>query len=116
MEAIRFGAQTKAFITDPVYGAKSLAGMMDMIRKSEIPDGSNVLYAHLGGQLALECIFEVGGDVVESKNGFEANDSLFGCRCRPAKKCKIRMFNTMPRQPSAHPKLANIQQLSQATP
>lgn len=53
MEAIRFGAQTEAFITDPVYEGKSLAGMMDMIRKGEIPDGSNVLYAHLGGQLAL---------------------------------------------------------------
>lgn len=53
MEAIRFGAQTEAFITDPVYEGKSLAGMMDMIRKGEISEGSNVLYAHLGGQLAL---------------------------------------------------------------
>ncbi|KAK4104016.1 1-aminocyclopropane-1-carboxylate [Parathielavia hyrcaniae] len=53
IEAIKFGARTEAFITDPVYEGKSLAGMMDMIRKGEIPDGSNVLYAHLGGQLAL---------------------------------------------------------------
>jgi 1-aminocyclopropane-1-carboxylate deaminase len=53
MEAIRFGARTEAFITDPVYEGKSLAGMMDMIKKEEIPAGSNVLYAHLGGQLAL---------------------------------------------------------------
>lgn len=53
MEAIRFGARTEAFITDPVYEGKSLAGMMDMIRKEEIAAGSNVLYAHLGGQLAL---------------------------------------------------------------
>ncbi|KAI1638319.1 putative 1-aminocyclopropane-1-carboxylate deaminase [Biscogniauxia mediterranea] len=53
LEAIRFGARTEAFITDPVYEGKSLAGMMDMIRKGEIADGSNVLYAHLGGQLAL---------------------------------------------------------------
>ncbi|KAL1840223.1 hypothetical protein VTJ49DRAFT_706 [Mycothermus thermophilus] len=53
LEAIRFGARTEAFITDPVYEGKSLAGMMDMIRNGEIPDGSNVLYAHLGGQLAL---------------------------------------------------------------
>ena len=36
-----------------VYEGKSLAGMMDLIRKGEIPEGSNVLYAHLGGQLAL---------------------------------------------------------------
>ncbi|RYP28425.1 hypothetical protein DL767_007233 [Monosporascus sp. MG133] len=53
IEAIRFGARTEAFITDPVYEGKSLAGMMDMIQKGEIPEGSNVLYAHLGGQLAL---------------------------------------------------------------
>jgi 1-aminocyclopropane-1-carboxylate deaminase len=53
IEAIKFGARTEAFITDPVYEGKSLAGMMDMIRKGEIAEGSNVLYAHLGGQLAL---------------------------------------------------------------
>jgi 1-aminocyclopropane-1-carboxylate deaminase len=53
IEAIKFGAQTEAFITDPVYEGKSLAGMMDLIKKEEIPAGSNVLYAHLGGQLAL---------------------------------------------------------------
>jgi 1-aminocyclopropane-1-carboxylate deaminase len=53
IEAIKFGARTEAFITDPVYEGKSLAGMMDMIRKGEIAEGGNVLYAHLGGQLAL---------------------------------------------------------------
>ncbi|KAK0385929.1 hypothetical protein NLU13_7104 [Sarocladium strictum] len=52
VEAIRFGAETEAFITDPVYEGKSLAGMMGLIRKGEIA-GGNVLYAHLGGQLAL---------------------------------------------------------------
>ncbi|KAK3684738.1 tryptophan synthase beta subunit-like PLP-dependent enzyme [Podospora appendiculata] len=53
IEAMKFGAQTEAFITDPVYEGKSLAGLIDMIKKDEIPAGSNVLYAHLGGQLAL---------------------------------------------------------------
>lgn len=53
VDAIRFGASTEAFITDPVYEGKSLAGMMDLVRKGEIPAGSKVLYAHLGGQLAL---------------------------------------------------------------
>lgn len=52
-DAIRWGARTEGFITDPVYEGKSLAGMMDMIRNGEIESGSNVLYAHLGGQLAL---------------------------------------------------------------
>lgn len=60
LDAIKFGAQTEAFITDPVYEGKSLAGMMDLIRKGEIPEGSNVLYAHLGGQLALNAYPEIG--------------------------------------------------------
>ncbi|KAF7305628.1 PALP domain-containing protein [Mycena chlorophos] len=51
--AIKYGASMDAFITDPVYEGKSLAGMIDMVRKGEIAEGSNVLYAHLGGQLAL---------------------------------------------------------------
>ena len=52
VEAIKFGARTEGFITDPVYEGVSLAGMMDLIRTGEIAQG-NVLYAHLGGQLAL---------------------------------------------------------------
>jgi len=59
IEAIKFGAQTEAFITDPVYEGKSLAGMIDMIKREEIPAGSNVLYAHLGGQLALNAYSHV---------------------------------------------------------
>lgn len=53
IDAIKFGASTEGFITDPVYEGKSLAGMMDIIRKGELPQGSSVLYVHLGGQLAL---------------------------------------------------------------
>jgi 1-aminocyclopropane-1-carboxylate deaminase len=52
LEAMKFGAATEAFITDPVYEGKSLAGMMDLIKTGKI-EGGNVLYAHLGGQLAL---------------------------------------------------------------
>lgn len=52
IEAMKFGASTEAFITDPVYEGKSLAGMMDLIKTGKIA-GGNVLYAHLGGQLAL---------------------------------------------------------------
>lgn len=53
IEAMRYGASMEAFITDPVYEGKSLAGMLDMARKREFTEGANVLYAHLGGQLAL---------------------------------------------------------------
>lgn len=59
LDAIRFGARTEAFITDPVYEGKSLAGLMDMIRNGEIKAGSKVLYAHLGGQLALNAYSDI---------------------------------------------------------
>ncbi|EFY85645.1 1-aminocyclopropane-1-carboxylate deaminase, putative [Metarhizium acridum CQMa 102] len=59
IDAIKFGARTEAFITDPVYEGKSLAGMMGLIRSGEISAG-NVLYAHLGGQLALNAYSELG--------------------------------------------------------
>ncbi|KAF3933137.1 hypothetical protein ABW19_dt0203675 [Dactylella cylindrospora] len=52
LDAMDYGARMDAFITDPVYEGKSFAGMIDMIKKGEIK-GGNVLYAHLGGQLAL---------------------------------------------------------------
>jgi 1-aminocyclopropane-1-carboxylate deaminase len=59
LEAIRFGARTEGFITDPVYEGKSLAGMIDLIKREEIKPGSTVLYAHLGGQLALNAYSEI---------------------------------------------------------
>lgn len=52
-DAIKYGASMEGFITDPVYEGKSLAGLLDMARNGEISENSNVLYAHLGGQLAL---------------------------------------------------------------
>lgn len=53
LAAMRLGARLDGFITDPVYEGKSLQGMIAMIENGEIPSGSRVLYAHLGGQLAL---------------------------------------------------------------
>ncbi len=51
--AIRLGASLEGMITDPVYEGKSMAGMIGMVRSNEIVRGSRVLYAHLGGQPAL---------------------------------------------------------------
>ncbi|MBB2910879.1 1-aminocyclopropane-1-carboxylate deaminase [Streptosporangium becharense] len=53
LEAMRLAARTEGMITDPVYEGKSMAGLIDMVSRGEIPVGSNVLYAHLGGQPAL---------------------------------------------------------------
>ena len=52
-DAIRLAAQTEAMITDPVYEGKSMQGMIDLVKKGFFPDGSRVLYAHLGGAPAL---------------------------------------------------------------
>jgi len=52
-EAIRLSARLEGMMTDPVYEGKSMQGMIDMIRRKEIPAGSRVLYAHLGGVPAI---------------------------------------------------------------
>ncbi|WVQ77948.1 1-aminocyclopropane-1-carboxylate deaminase [Cryptococcus sp. DSM 104549] len=51
--AMKLAAQTDAFITDPVYEGKSMAGMIQLVKEGAIKEGSNVLYIHLGGQPAL---------------------------------------------------------------
>jgi 1-aminocyclopropane-1-carboxylate deaminase len=53
LAAIRLGARLEGMITDPVYEGKSLAGMIDLVSTGEIPADATVLYAHLGGQPAL---------------------------------------------------------------
>ena len=53
LEAIRTAGRLEGMITDPVYEGKSMAGMIDLVSRGEIKKGSNVLYAHLGGQPAL---------------------------------------------------------------
>ncbi|MDF2622046.1 MAG: 1-aminocyclopropane-carboxylate deaminase [Xanthobacteraceae bacterium] len=52
-EAIRLAARTEAMITDPVYEGKSMQGLIDLARKGFFPEGSKVLYAHLGGAPAI---------------------------------------------------------------
>ena len=51
--AIRLAARTEAMITDPVYEGKSMQGMIDLMAKGFFPDGSRILYAHLGGVPAI---------------------------------------------------------------
>ncbi|MGM0931121.1 MAG: 1-aminocyclopropane-1-carboxylate deaminase [Actinomycetota bacterium] len=53
LEAMRLSASLEAMITDPVYEGKSMAGMIDLVSSKQIPADSTVLYAHLGGQPAL---------------------------------------------------------------
>ena len=53
LEAIRLSGRLEAMIIDPVYEGKSMAGLVDLVTTGEIGPGSTVLYAHLGGQPAL---------------------------------------------------------------
>jgi 1-aminocyclopropane-1-carboxylate deaminase len=53
VEAIRLAGGLEGMITDPVYEGKSMAGLIDLVSKGEIGKDSTVLYAHLGGQPAL---------------------------------------------------------------
>jgi 1-aminocyclopropane-1-carboxylate deaminase len=53
IEAMRLTGRLEGVILDPVYEGKSMAGLIDLVRSGEIPKDANVLYAHLGGQPAL---------------------------------------------------------------
>jgi 1-aminocyclopropane-1-carboxylate deaminase len=53
LDAIRLTGRLEGMIIDPVYEGKSMAGLIDLIRTGEIGKDSTVLYAHLGGQPAL---------------------------------------------------------------
>jgi 1-aminocyclopropane-1-carboxylate deaminase len=53
IDAMREAARLEGMITDPVYEGKSMAGTIDLVQRGEIPPTSTVLYAHLGGQPAL---------------------------------------------------------------
>ncbi len=53
LEAMRLAARTEGMVTDPVYEGKSMAGLIDLVTRGEIEPGRTVLYAHLGGQPAL---------------------------------------------------------------
>ena len=53
LDAIRLTGRLEGMIIDPVYEGKSMAGLIDLIRGGQIAAGSTVLYAHLGGQPAL---------------------------------------------------------------
>jgi 1-aminocyclopropane-1-carboxylate deaminase len=53
LDAIRLTGRLEGMIIDPVYEGKSMAGLIDLVRDSRISPDSTVLYAHLGGQPAL---------------------------------------------------------------
>ena len=53
IDAIRLCARLEGMLTDPVYEGKSMAALIELVRSGRIEPGAHVLYAHLGGQPAL---------------------------------------------------------------
>jgi 1-aminocyclopropane-1-carboxylate deaminase len=53
LDAIRLTGSLEGMIIDPVYEGKSMAGLIDLVTTGDIDASSNVLYAHLGGQPAI---------------------------------------------------------------
>jgi 1-aminocyclopropane-1-carboxylate deaminase len=53
LDAMKLAARTEGMVTDPVYEGKSMAATIDLVGRREIDPSSTVLYAHLGGQPAL---------------------------------------------------------------
>ena len=53
LAAMRLTGSLEGVILDPVYEGKSMAALIDLVGRGEIPNDSNVLYAHLGGQPAV---------------------------------------------------------------
>ena len=53
IRAMETAARTEGMVTDPVYEGKSMGATIDLVGRREIDPSSTVLYAHLGGQPAL---------------------------------------------------------------
>ena len=53
LDAIRLTGRLEGMIIDPVYEGKSMAGLIGLVQRGDVGPDSTVLYAHLGGQPAL---------------------------------------------------------------
>lgn len=52
VEAIKLVAQKEGIILDPVYTAKAMAGLIDLIKKGRFKKDDNVIFIHTGGGIA----------------------------------------------------------------
>ncbi|HKK22302.1 MAG TPA: D-cysteine desulfhydrase [Pseudohaliea sp.] len=53
IEAIHLLARLEGILLDPVYSAKGMAGLIDLIRKGQYRAGQNIVFLHTGGAQAL---------------------------------------------------------------
>ncbi|MEE8592257.1 MAG: D-cysteine desulfhydrase [Spirochaetia bacterium] len=52
-QAVRLLARTEGILLDPVYTGKTMAGLIDLVKKGYFEKGNNVLFIHTGGSPAL---------------------------------------------------------------
>jgi len=52
-EAVKLVARTEGILLDPVYTGKTMAGLIDLVRRSYFKKDSNILFVHTGGSPAL---------------------------------------------------------------
>jgi len=52
-DAIKLMAQTEGILLDPVYTGKTIAGLIDMIKRGRFDKSENVVFIHTGGNPAL---------------------------------------------------------------
>jgi D-cysteine desulfhydrase len=52
-EAVRLLARLEGILLDPVYTGKTMAGLLDLVRKGYFKKGEKILFMHTGGSPAL---------------------------------------------------------------
>ena len=52
-DAVQTLARTEGVLLDPVYTGKTMAGLIDLVKKGVFKKGENVLFLHTGGSPAL---------------------------------------------------------------
>lgn len=53
LEAIKMLAELEGILLDPVYSAKGMSGLIDLIRKGHFKKGERIVFLHTGGAAAL---------------------------------------------------------------
>ena len=53
LEALQMLARLEGILLDPVYSGKAMSGLIDLIRKKQIPATENVVFLHTGGAVGL---------------------------------------------------------------
>lgn len=53
VEAVKLVARSEAILLDPVYTGKTMAGMLDLLKKGYFDGCENILFVHTGGSPAL---------------------------------------------------------------